>query len=276
MRSCAAPVRDSTIDYDRCVLRTNQPKKAGLRQRRPDVLAGYAAFPAGSGRAHLVQDSAAWPEQQANWQRSLYVQTYEGGWLEDLRAEVLAAARGRCLLCGVSQPKTIDHFLPKESWPALAIFVLNLVAVCADCNRNKGSIANAAAGEQFVHPYFDAVPVNEQFLTCTPFSGGVLSPTFSITAHPGMDADLRGRLAWQFQTLELDDLYRTEAILAFGERKDDWAETVADGWPALIGQISREYRAASRPNGPNMWKPAFLKGLIDSPDFAADPAACLA
>ena len=273
MRSCPEPIRNSTADYDKCVTRSYRPKKTSLQNRRGSVLAHYGSYPPGGGRPHLVPQSGGWPAQEAGWQRSLYDQTYEGGWLEDIRAAVLGAAKGRCLLCSVSQPRTLDHFLPQESWPSLSVLTANLIAACADCNRNKGALANANLAQQFVHPYLDAIPVTDIFLKCSPVIDGVMSPGFFVEPCEGSDGDLLDRLRWQFATLELDERYREEAIIFFGERKDDWRESAEDSWVTLSQQITRERSAAVRATGCNMWKPAFLQGLLDCQHFAAEPLA---
>ena len=270
MRNCPSPQRDSVADYDLCVTHSNRPKKTGLQNRRPEIIVHYGNYPAGMGRAHLTAKSNQWPEQDAGWQRALYDLTYKNGRLQDLRAAIVQAAKNRCLLCGVSQPHTLDHFLPKESWPALSILALNLIAVCADCNRNKGTLANAGPDEQFVHPYLDVIPV-APFLHCAPVAAGVLSPAFAVEDCDGMDENMLRRLRWQFATLGLDSVYSAEALIFFGERKDDWAESAALGWDVLAPQIARERASAARVSGPNMWKPAFLQGLIDCPQFTADP-----
>jgi 5-methylcytosine-specific restriction endonuclease McrA len=275
MRSCAAPLRNSPADYDMCVARSRQPKKGSLRNRRADVLAHYVSYPEHSGRANAVPPSANWPADEAGWQRSLYDETYVGRSLEDVRAAVLGAAKGRCVLCSVAQPHTLDHFLPKESWPSLSVLALNLIAACADCNRNKGTLANAAPGQQFVHPYLDAIPVTEVFLRCSPVVDGVMSPGFSVGPCEGMDGDILERLRWQFDTLRLDELYREEAILFFGERKDDWRESAEVSWATLSHQITRERSSAVKAAGCNMWKPAFLQGLLDCQHFGGTPLAFL-
>ncbi|MDH6298227.1 5-methylcytosine-specific restriction endonuclease McrA [Agrobacterium fabrum] len=275
MRNCDVPLRSSVADYDKCVGLSRNPKKGGLQNRRPDVTADYATYRNQGARAHSVPQSGNWPLAEAGWQRSLYDETYEGGWLEEIRTEVFKAAKGRCVLCSVFQPRTLDHFLPKESWPSLSVLTLNLVAACADCNRIKGTLANASPGQQFVHPYFDAVPMNEVFLHCSPVKDGVMSPGFSIESCAGMDNDLLARLRWQFDTLELDEMYRDEAMLFFGERKDDWRESAEIDWITLARQIERECSSAAKATGRNMWKPAFLQGLLDCPSFGASPLTFL-
>ena len=46
----------------------------------------------------------------------------------------LSAKGGFCPLCGQRNVSTLDHYLPKESYPDLSILPINLVRACSDCN----------------------------------------------------------------------------------------------------------------------------------------------
>jgi 5-methylcytosine-specific restriction endonuclease McrA len=65
-------------------------------------------------------------------------------------------AHGRCPLCGQRDVSTLDHYLPKSDFPALAVVPINLVPSCKDCNHAKQGRPNTAE-EQTLHPYFDDV-----------------------------------------------------------------------------------------------------------------------
>lgn len=45
----------------------------------------------------------------------------------------------KCLICVARDAGALDHYLPRERWPRLAIVPANLVAICDECNRLKGS-----------------------------------------------------------------------------------------------------------------------------------------
>jgi hypothetical protein len=239
------------------------------------VLEHYDAYVPAGGRAHIVPRSGTWPVQEANWQRALYDDTYENGRLEDIRGAALQAAENRCLLCSVTATGSLDHFLPRESFPALSLFALNLIAACDECNRTKGTAAHADQERQFVHPYFDPLPLDVPFLRCMPFAGAVLSPEFSIIPCPGVDADLHARLSWQFDTLELNKLYSDEAIQLFRGSRRGWRELAEADSSDLVTDIGRSLRSEVSEFGCNRWKPAFLRGLLDHADFLADPLAYL-
>lgn len=271
MRNCTTPLRDSLSDYDDCVRRSRGPKKVSLRARRTRVAADYAAYVPAGARAHVVQRSDAWPDNEKNWQKALYELTYEGQRLEQIRAVAFEIADNRCLFCSVGGVAQLDHFLPKESYPSLSLFGLNLIGACEPCNHTKLSLANANPLEQFVHPYLDPIPLDQVYLICEPFNGLVLSPEYTIVACAGVDADLTARMQWQFETLGLDDLYSDEAVKLFRESRIGWRELAESGGDALRNDIERSLRSAKAEYGSNRIKPALLQGLLDDANFMAEP-----
>lgn len=270
MRNATGPARSAAADYDACVKRARQPKKASLHARRDEVIEHYRLYRECGGRAHLAPRSDGWGAPDEPCQISLYDLTYEGKFLEDIRSDALWLAQDRCLLCSAARPGTLDHFLPKDTFPALSLLSANLIAACADCNHRKGTLAHADPARQFVHPYLDDIP-DVTFLRATVTANGVLSPAFEIMGAPGLDADLLARLTWQFGELRLNQAYAAEAMLFLGERRLDWRTLAQIGWETLQEALRRERDSAVDDTGPNRWKPAFLAGLMESAEVQAAP-----
>lgn len=67
------------------------------------------------------------------------------------------SAVGTCPMCGSLHSWSLDHVLPKETYPAFAIFGPNLVPAC-QCNSKRGAVLTGQnPGERILHPYFDDV-----------------------------------------------------------------------------------------------------------------------
>ena len=49
----------------------------------------------------------------------------------------LASPNGLCPLCGQRVVATLDHYLPKSRYAALAVNPANLIPACSDCNKAK-------------------------------------------------------------------------------------------------------------------------------------------
>ena len=75
------------------------------------------------------------------------------------------APLGRCPFCGVGYASTLDHYLPKTTFPWLSIVPINLIPSCKDCNTGKSTNVAATAEEQPLHPYYDHDEfISEQWL----------------------------------------------------------------------------------------------------------------
>jgi len=64
-----------------------------------------------------------------------------------------------CPVCGEpGRPRTLDHCLPKTTYPEFSINFLNLVPACDWCQGEKLADYKTDAGTRsFIHPYFDDV-----------------------------------------------------------------------------------------------------------------------
>jgi 5-methylcytosine-specific restriction endonuclease McrA len=62
-----------------------------------------------------------------------------------------------CPTCGAPcNPGQLDHYMPRERYPAFTVLSWNLVPAC-NCNQKKGdqTVGDLAAAERFLHPYYD-------------------------------------------------------------------------------------------------------------------------
>ncbi|WP_157825445.1 hypothetical protein [Rahnella sp. AA] len=60
-----------------------------------------------------------------------------------------------CPLCGGFGSHTVDHYLPKASFPELTLYSLNLIPACA-CNSLRSNVTHGTPPhESTIHPYFD-------------------------------------------------------------------------------------------------------------------------
>lgn len=70
--------------------------------------------------------------------------------------DLLVAAGGLCPFCGgLGQVHTLDHYLPKASFPLYSVLPANLVPCCRDCNTGKSNTFSSHIYEQTLHPYLD-------------------------------------------------------------------------------------------------------------------------
>lgn len=120
------------------------------------------------------------------------------------------ATNDRCPMCGHRQVASLDHFLPKASYPALTVVPLNLVPACSDCNKWKLDQAPANADEVMVHPYFDDIE-DEPWLVAEVVQTAPASVQFSVAPPAAWDPTLTARVHHQFDDLHLSTLYASQA-----------------------------------------------------------------
>lgn len=64
-----------------------------------------------------------------------------------------------CPSCGsLGIPGTLDHYLPKTTYPEYSTLLVNLTPMCSTCQEIKGSQYLTENGERkFLHPYYDDI-----------------------------------------------------------------------------------------------------------------------
>lgn len=132
------------------------------------------------------------------------------------------AAREKCPFCGgIGFPRTLDHFLPKKSFPQFSVLPLNLVPSCRDCNmEGKAQGYATRAEEQYIHPYRD----RDIFFTAQWIYARYILPVgnepgkfeYYITSPSGGVPPDAERVRKHFQDFDIARRYSTKAGEALG------------------------------------------------------------
>jgi len=121
-----------------------------------------------------------------------------------------AAPHMRCPLCGQRDVSTLDHYLSKMKFPALAVTPVNLVPACANCNKLKLDKVAGIAEQQTLHPYFDDLE-DDCWLSARVEENSPASVEFSVAPPNHWDAVLAARVRNHFGVFDLSRLYRSHA-----------------------------------------------------------------
>lgn len=62
-----------------------------------------------------------------------------------------------CPMCGSAGAGTLDHVLPRDSYPEFSLFSLNLVPACKCNSLRQNDVIGPVAGQRVLHPYFDDI-----------------------------------------------------------------------------------------------------------------------
>ena len=88
---------------------------------------------------------------------------------------------GKCPFCGIGTVSTLDHYLPKSKYPALAITPKNMIPACRDCNLGKKrTFSPQNSEEEPLHPYFDDVEQDIWLSVKFEVAGKELVPTYFV------------------------------------------------------------------------------------------------
>jgi hypothetical protein len=68
-----------------------------------------------------------------------------------------------CQNCTINSTNTLDHILPKSSYPEFVVNPLNLFPCCSTCNSYKLDAVESSSNQKFLNLYLDSLP-NEQYL----------------------------------------------------------------------------------------------------------------
>lgn len=71
--------------------------------------------------------------------------------------KIISSSNGKCPICEIRTVTTLDHFLVKSIYPALAVTPTNLVPMCHDCNKAKGDPVFTCYEDTHLHPYYDSL-----------------------------------------------------------------------------------------------------------------------
>lgn len=180
-----------------------------------------------------------------------------------------AAPNDICPLCGQRVVKTLDHYLPKATYPGLALTPINLVPACSDCNKSKLDRQPSGAEDQTLHPYFDDVD-GVSWLFAEIRQSSPPAAIFSVQPPPASDAITAARLRIHFQTFGLGELYAAQAGSEMVSIRFALAEAASargvEGVQSLLAHQARTRSLAAR----NSWVAALYTALAESVWFCSE------
>lgn len=167
--------------------------------------------------------------------------------------KIMAAAQEECPFCGgLGNPRNLDHYLPKSSFPQFSITPHNLIPSCRDCNMDGKSTRYAKSMEkQIIHPYLDSLNFfDEQWIYANYTDGqpGDISYYVSVPDDWGEPHKLRAEE--HFNAFNIPKLYERMASSHLGE---------------LIPQINSFL--ANCPEEPDLLIKVILQPVVNSIEF---------
>lgn len=186
--------------------------------------------------------------------------------IEDVQQDVTI-----CPYCGIGEPETWDHYLPKSLFPELSVLATNLVPCCDLCNRKKGDVCVEDGERLIVHFYYDPIDQQRPLLAAqVTLKDGTPSVTFSVVDVPDATVGFPRVFRLHCETLELLDRYRRRSRAVLEEIEDDVQRRARDLGTVDPERIARHLQEKvgyyERAHGKSSWKAALWRGVSDARD----------
>lgn len=264
MHDLPLPVVDDAAVFASCVSVKAKALRDNFEQARPALEASRVAYHDHAQQGTLVQLSsiATHPLQVSGDElRALYNNQFVNK-LGPARAtyEQIRLSSERCPFCSHRPPKSVDHYLPKETFAEFSVVSLNLVPCCRDCNSDKHARV-LTDDEQFVHPYYDLIG-NVTWLECV-VSYEVDSPVFEfvVNEHSGLPDALRKKMNYQMGELELSALYALQAVDEVGGALSFLTNLFDTGGHDMLAAHLSDMAGSRTAYNANGWQAALYRAL---------------
>lgn len=173
---------------------------------------------------------------------------------------------GKCPFCGVGMVSTLDHYLPKTKYPTYAITPINLVACCADCNKNKKSEIIKVREKEFIHPYYDDFD-DEIWLKVKIVFDEEIIFNFYVEKPDAWSREKYERAKNHFQQMKLNKLYASHCGEEFAEYEYTAKVLYETGREELVKEDLLDRIKERRRVTKNNWRAVLYEGLYESEEF---------
>jgi hypothetical protein len=173
----------------------------------------------------------------------------------------------RCPYCGVTLPKTYDHYLPEAHFPELSVHALNLIPCCGSCNSTKSKFWKNNTHRTFLYFYKDIIP-SVQYINVNLLNGaGSIGAQFSIQRPINIQSAVWDVLFSHYEKLGLIFTYNELASDEISEVFHACVAHIRCGG-ANVRQFVEELLAPEETlYGINHWRVVLMKSLAVNADF---------
>ncbi|PHV36863.1 hypothetical protein [Janthinobacterium sp. BJB304] len=169
-----------------------------------------------------------------------------------------------CPVCGeLGRPRTLDHCLPKTTYPEFAIHLLNLVPACDWCQGEKlTDYKNAAGARSFLHPYYDEV---NQALYTILLQAPYLTPVISFEIRNNLPEELKELVASHLKGIDFWERFKEYFENSYQNIIRIASDTRAAGIITVTTAIQSAYSLEAC-KGINSWDAVVYRSLLEDPD----------
>lgn len=169
-----------------------------------------------------------------------------------------------CQYCGISEPATEDHYIPKGLYPEFAAFGPNLIPCCHICNSNKGSVFLVAGVRAFINLYYDSIPHNQFLFASVTVAGSTPLVVFELRNDGSIPKDTYERIVSHYTRLRLLERYSAVANCVVSPLLQSMRQSGLRNRGEISKQLLEEATIKESFFGSNHWKPATIRGMANS------------
>ncbi|MBD3831754.1 MAG: hypothetical protein IE910_00160 [Brevundimonas sp.] len=189
-------------------------------------------------------------------------------------ADIRKLALSTCPMCGAAGVGTVDHYLPRETYPEFSVFTPNLVPACGTCNSKakRTTVSGPSPGQRFLHPYFNKIVGRD--LWQVRFHITDTAVTFSAEPLPTLSASTARRVQWHLENV-LEDQFQNLMGSNWADHARGLNKALArQGLPTMTAAFVRSEtadRLSYEETGDkhNSWVAAFYRGILNDPHAIA-------
>ncbi|MBW3510603.1 HNH endonuclease [Janthinobacterium sp. NKUCC06_STL] len=267
MRNLPVPGMDALALFDKITGEKRGEVSARLGRLRRRISSAYASYQANTDALQTIASAGI---KGVREKALLHAYNSPTATMRSIRDNLIypnIEDFDECPYCGINDPKTLDHYLPKETYPEFAVHPLNLIPICHICNSHyKRSQFLDGGARLFMHSYFDTFPafdfiqlqviVNREVILSFTNSSDPANPDFSI---------LFGR---HFRKLGLNERFVQKSAAEISRKRPALRRFYRNGGAAEVAQVLQQEANDFRVTlSGNHWKVALYSSLAGSQDF---------
>lgn len=186
-----------------------------------------------------------------------------------IKSVQISCALRKCPYCGITIPKTHDHYLPETKFPELAVHALNLIPCCSSCNQKKNNNWKNSTHRTFIYFYSDAIP-SDKFINIQLYfspQGNTVGAKFSIQKPLNISDEDWNIIFSHYEKLDLINNYNEIVNDEITEILYICVSHIRNGGLNIDNFIQDLVVHEEITYGTNHWKVILMKALARSPRF---------
>lgn len=186
-----------------------------------------------------------------------------------IKSVQVPGALRKCPYCGITIPKTHDHYLPETKFPELAVHALNLIPCCSNCNQTKNNNWKNSTHRTFIYFYSDKIPADRFINVQLYFSsqGNTVGAKFSIQKPSNVSDEDWNIVSSHYENLGLINNYNEIVNDEITEIFYTCLSHISNGGVNINNFIHGLVSHEEKTYGSNHWRVILMNALARSPRF---------